>query len=85
MDTNLATKKPWYKTLGLGMFGFIPVLALAGILFGISGIIKMNNSLQKRNGRLIVQRIFQFASIIILGVAFYMLFSKGWIIVDIAL
>jgi hypothetical protein len=85
MDTNLATKKPWYNTLGLGMFGFIPVLAFAGILFGISGIIKMKNSLQKRNRRLIIQRIFQFAGVIILGVAFYMLFSKGWIIIEIAL
>jgi hypothetical protein len=90
MDTNLANKKPWYQTLGLGFFGFIPAISLAGILFGLSGIIRMRRSLKEMKfktlrGLMVMERFFQLAGLCAFGLAVYLFVSKGWIIVEIAL
>jgi len=87
MDLRMAEKKPWYKTMGLGLFGFIPLFALSLMFFGIGGIIRFRWSAKQRDKkmptRLIIAKIFfRTIGIIAFAGAIYVFVNKGWIIVE---
>ncbi|NQU55216.1 MAG: hypothetical protein HQ522_22080 [Bacteroidetes bacterium] len=84
---KLAKPKPFLSTIGLGLFGFVPILAFAGLFFGIGGIIRFNWSGKNENQKLPVslfaaQKILQLISVLILLFGFYVLATKGTIIIN---
>jgi hypothetical protein len=90
MEENMAEKKPLWTRLGLGLFGFIPLFGIACLLFGLSGIVLfrwnvVNNTTQMPIYLIAIRRILEIVSLFVLGYAFYMLFSFGWAIVQMAL
>lgn len=79
---KLADPKPLVSTIGLGIFGFIPLLALAGLLFGMGGIIRFNwaynNGYKKLpSNHLILQIVLNISSLVVLAYGFYVLINKG--------
>jgi hypothetical protein len=86
---TLAKPKPFLSTIGLGVFGFIPLLALAGLLFGMAGIIRFNWTYKKRYKKLplihlTILRILQLTSVLVLAYGFYVLATRGEMILGMA-
>ena len=86
---KLAEPKPFVSTIGLGIFGFIPLLALAGLLFGVGGIIRFNWVYKKGYKKLpliqlAIQRILQLTSVLVLVYGFYVLVSRGEMLLEMA-
>lgn len=86
---KLAEPKPYLSTIGLGIFGFIPLLAFAGLLVGIGGIIKFNWNYKNEkdkipNGLVVIQRILQVSAVGIIFFGFYILATKGEMIIGMA-
>jgi len=87
---KMAEPKPFITTMGLGIFGFIPLLAIAGLLFGIAGIIRFNWNYQYENRKLpvllqAISKVLQFAAIMLFLFSIYVIATKGEMIIDIAL
>ncbi len=87
---KLAKPKPFLNTIGLGIFGFIPLFAIAGLLFGIGGIIRFKWHLKNRNIKLplyllATQHLLQIAATIVIIYGFYILATRGEIILELAL
>lgn len=85
-----AQPKPFLSTIGLGIFGFIPLLGISGLIFGISGILRFNWDYKNEDTKLpvsrnILRRALQTISLFILFFGFYMLATRGSIIIDMAL
>lgn len=87
---KMAEPKPFLTTMGLGIFGFIPLVAIAGLLFGIAGIIRFNWNYQHENRKLpvslqTISKMLYLASIMVLLFSIYVLVNRGEVIIDIAL
>jgi len=94
LENNLEIEKVVFletlTTMGLGIFGFIPLVAIAALLFGIAGIIRFNWNYQHENRKLpvslqTISKILNLASIMVLLFSIYVLVTRGELIIDIAL
>jgi len=87
---ELAKPKPFLHTIGLGIFGLVPMLATAGLFFGIAGINRFYWSDKNGAKKMPVQRIacnilMHLTGFFMLGIGIYLLVTRGAIIIDMAL
>ena len=87
---KLAEKKPFLSTVGMGIFGLIPMLAIGGLFFGIAGINRVNWSYKHGLRRMpVLKKIFNLlmnlAGYAAIGVGIYLLVTKGALIIDISI
>jgi hypothetical protein len=87
---KLADPKPVISTIGLGIFGFIPLVSIAILLFGIAGIVQFNWNYNNENCKLpfwllSTTRILQFFAFITFFIGVYVLITRGEFIIDMAL
>jgi hypothetical protein len=90
MEENMAETKPLWTRLGLGLFGFIPLVGIACLFFGLSGIILFRWNVINANKQMpiyliTVRRLLGTVGLFVLGYSLYMLFTSGWVIVNMAL
>ncbi len=82
--------KPFTSTIGLGIFGFVPLAAFAGLFFGLSGLVKFNWSYKYDKRRVplrinAIRRILELVAVALVCFAFYVLYTRGAIILEMAL
>jgi len=87
---KLAEPKPLLSTIGLGIFGFIPLISIAVILFGIAGIVQFNWNYNHKNQKLpfsvlSVTRTLQFLAVVVVSIGIYVLITRGEFIINMAL
>lgn len=86
----LAERKPFFQTLGMGIFGLIPMLALGGIFIGIAGLSCFmwsgkNSSVQMPKSRKLLNTLLNSIGIITIGFGIFLLLTRGSLIIAMAI